>query len=177
MFKKKSLVWQNPDHRTQRQSSAGQSLSNVFDRCIFRHLVHEIKLNFLTCSNWRFEFLFYRGRQVSHKDSIKDGAREWSKNTTSWIWDMANEGWRVFWCRLFCYQNWLQVRFKVYCEGGFFGNKIWNQSRHIDTAYHYQNEAEVGRAINFCITSGLVKREDIFLTTKSGFQKCSASRR
>ena len=42
--------------------------------------------------------------------------------------------------------------------------------RHIDTAYHYQNEAEVGRAINFCISSGLVEREDIFLTTKSGFQ-------
>ncbi|CAD7083092.1 unnamed protein product [Hermetia illucens] len=38
--------------------------------------------------------------------------------------------------------------------------------RHIDTAFYYQNEADVGRAIREKIDQGLVKREDIFLVTK-----------
>ena len=39
-------------------------------------------------------------------------------------------------------------------------------NRHIDTAYHYQNEDAVGRAINHCINEGLVTRADIFVATK-----------
>ncbi|CAD7083088.1 unnamed protein product [Hermetia illucens] len=38
--------------------------------------------------------------------------------------------------------------------------------RYIDTAFFYGNEHEVGLAINEKISSGDVKREDIFLTTK-----------
>lgn len=38
--------------------------------------------------------------------------------------------------------------------------------RHFDTAFLYGNEAEVGRGINAKIAGGLVKREDIFVTTK-----------
>uniref|UniRef100_A0A1A9V3P7 NADP-dependent oxidoreductase domain-containing protein n=1 Tax=Glossina austeni TaxID=7395 RepID=A0A1A9V3P7_GLOAU len=38
--------------------------------------------------------------------------------------------------------------------------------RHIDTAYFYENEAEVGKAIKEKICAGVVKREDIFLVTK-----------
>lgn len=38
--------------------------------------------------------------------------------------------------------------------------------RHFDTAYLYQNEAEIGRAIREKIAEGKVKREDIFITTK-----------
>ncbi|XP_034107324.1 aldo-keto reductase family 1 member B1 isoform X1 [Drosophila nasuta] len=38
--------------------------------------------------------------------------------------------------------------------------------RHLDTAFFYQNEAEVGQSIRDKIAEGVVKREDIFLTTK-----------
>jgi len=38
--------------------------------------------------------------------------------------------------------------------------------RHIDTAFVYGNEIEVGQAINEKITAGVLKREDIFITTK-----------
>lgn len=42
--------------------------------------------------------------------------------------------------------------------------------RHIDTAYVYENEAEVGKAIREKIEQGLIKREDIFVTTKVNVQ-------
>ncbi|XP_008821449.1 aldo-keto reductase family 1 member C13 isoform X1 [Nannospalax galili] len=38
--------------------------------------------------------------------------------------------------------------------------------RHIDTAYVYQTEKDVAQAIQSKIAAGIVKREDIFLTTK-----------
>jgi len=38
--------------------------------------------------------------------------------------------------------------------------------RHVDTAYIYNDEVEVGQAINEQITNGKIKREDIFVTTK-----------
>ncbi|EDW93318.1 aldo-keto reductase family 1 member B1 [Drosophila yakuba] len=38
--------------------------------------------------------------------------------------------------------------------------------RHIDTAYFYGNEAEVGAAVRKKIAEGVIKREDIFITTK-----------
>ncbi|ERE77952.1 aldo-keto reductase family 1 member C13-like protein [Cricetulus griseus] len=40
--------------------------------------------------------------------------------------------------------------------------------RHIDTAYVYQIEEEIGQAIQSNIKAGDVKREDLFITTKSG---------
>nr|KAF6387413.1 hypothetical protein mMyoMyo1_007915 [Myotis myotis] len=38
--------------------------------------------------------------------------------------------------------------------------------RHIDSAYLYQNEEEIGRAIRKKIANGTVKRDDIFCTSK-----------
>lgn len=38
--------------------------------------------------------------------------------------------------------------------------------RHIDTAQKYGNEVGVGKAINEKIAEGVIKREDIFITTK-----------
>lgn len=38
--------------------------------------------------------------------------------------------------------------------------------RHIDTAFRYENEVEVGKGVNAKIDEGVIKREDIFITTK-----------
>ena len=38
--------------------------------------------------------------------------------------------------------------------------------RHIDCAAIYQNESEIGEAITECIEKGLVKREDLWITSK-----------
>ena len=44
--------------------------------------------------------------------------------------------------------------------------------RHIDSAYLYQNEEEVGEALREKIRDGTVKREDIFYTTKVLWVEC-----
>ena len=38
--------------------------------------------------------------------------------------------------------------------------------RHIDCAWNYGNEAEVGKAIKEKLDAGMIKREDLFVTTK-----------
>ena len=52
--------------------------------------------------------------------------------------------------------------------------------RLIDTAQSYFNEAEVGNAIEEAIKSGMVKREELFITSKVwidnyGYEKCKKS--
>jgi aldehyde reductase len=41
-----------------------------------------------------------------------------------------------------------------------------NGYRQIDTAYYYQNEAEIGKAVNEKISYGELKREEVFIITK-----------
>jgi len=38
--------------------------------------------------------------------------------------------------------------------------------RHIDTATRYENEQYIGQAITECIDDGVVKRDELFITTK-----------
>ena len=38
--------------------------------------------------------------------------------------------------------------------------------RHIDTAYNYQNEDAIGEVLEEWISSGKVKREELFIVTK-----------
>lgn len=38
--------------------------------------------------------------------------------------------------------------------------------RHIDTAYVYDNEAAIGRALNRWLSSGKINRKDLFIVTK-----------
>lgn len=38
--------------------------------------------------------------------------------------------------------------------------------RHIDTAWAYENEKDIGRAIQDKINEGVVRREDLFITNK-----------
>lgn len=40
--------------------------------------------------------------------------------------------------------------------------------RHIDTAYVYENEESIGKVLHKWLSSGKIKREDLFIVTKLG---------
>jgi len=43
--------------------------------------------------------------------------------------------------------------------------------RHIDTALFYENEKEVGVAIRAKLADGVIRREDVFVTTKGRLEQ------
>lgn len=45
--------------------------------------------------------------------------------------------------------------------------------RHIDTAFNYSNEKDIGKALQKLFTAGKVKREDLFIVTKVARRKSS----
>jgi len=55
-------------------------------------------------------------------------------------------------------------------------NAILLGYRHIDTAQLYRNEEDVGKAINELIKENIIKREDIFITTKVSMRNIKKSR-
>ncbi|NDP21330.1 MAG: aldo/keto reductase [Paludibacter sp.] len=59
--------------------------------------------------------------------------------------------------------TWLSKKNEVY-EAVIEAIKIGY--RHFDCAYIYQNEKEIGKAINYAMQTGIVKREDLFITSK-----------
>ena len=61
----------------------------------------------------------------------------------------------------------------VECENSVYA-AIRTGYRLIDTAQAYGNEAAVGRAVRRAIGDGLVKREELFLTTKVWYQRFEA---
>lgn len=74
--------------------------------------------------------------------------------------EMPLEGFGVF-----------QVPDPQVCEQAVY-SAIENGYRLIDTAALYMNEEAVGHAIKRAIDDGLVKREDLFVTTKLWWDKC-----
>ena len=48
----------------------------------------------------------------------------------------------------------------------FFPSSSLHALRHLDAAWIYGNEDEVGKGIADCIKEGIVRREDLFVTSK-----------
>ena len=42
--------------------------------------------------------------------------------------------------------------------------------RHIDTAYNYNNEVEIGKALRSKMQQNIIRREDMFIVSKVGEQ-------
>lgn len=59
--------------------------------------------------------------------------------------------------------TWLSEEGQVYRA---VRSALFQGYRHIDEAWIYENEAEVGRAMKEIFNEGVVKREEVFVTSK-----------
>jgi hypothetical protein len=88
----------------------------------------------------------------------KHGATVHRSNYSShWSWHMEEQAWRGGPEHVLPLTLQVQAAITLALEAGY---------RHIDCAAVYGNEKEIGAALKAAFESGLVKREDIFVTSK-----------